>query len=109
MPLPVVSYDSDRGGVSVVTEKGPVTSTNLLVRRAGMEDSGTYTCNPSSAPPAKVIVHILNVCLLASANCKGTKLNMSEKANREFDIRFHEAGSRANNSFQDSTIYANKY
>ncbi|KAL7648034.1 UNVERIFIED_CONTAM: hypothetical protein RMT77_001651 [Armadillidium vulgare] len=56
----VVSYDSDRGGVSVVTEKGPVTSTNLLVRRAGMEDSGTYTCNPSSAPPAKVIVHILN-------------------------------------------------
>ncbi|XP_064104118.1 zwei Ig domain protein zig-8-like [Macrobrachium rosenbergii] len=56
----VISYDSDRGGVNVVTEKGPRTTTNLLVRRAASKDSGTYTCNPSSAPPAKVVVHILN-------------------------------------------------
>ncbi|XP_037789946.1 zwei Ig domain protein zig-8-like [Penaeus monodon] len=56
----VITYDSDRGGVSVVTEKGPRTTTNLLVRGASAKDSGTYTCNPSSAPLAKVIVHILN-------------------------------------------------
>ncbi|XP_045599951.1 zwei Ig domain protein zig-8 [Procambarus clarkii] len=56
----VITYDSDRGGVSVVTEKGARTTSNLLVRRASLKDSGTYSCNPSSAPVAKVLVHILN-------------------------------------------------
>ena len=44
----------------MVTEKGPQTTTNLLVRDAKSVDSGTYSCNPSSAPSAKVTVHILN-------------------------------------------------
>ena len=56
----IISYDSDRGGVSVVTEKGPKTTTNLIVRGAKEEDSGVYTCNPSTASKAKVIVHILD-------------------------------------------------
>ncbi|KAK8720212.1 hypothetical protein OTU49_013505, partial [Cherax quadricarinatus] len=56
----VITYDSERGGVSVVTEKGSRTITNLLVRSASLMDSGTYSCNPSSAPVAKVLVHILN-------------------------------------------------
>ncbi|XP_069940061.1 zwei Ig domain protein zig-8-like [Cherax quadricarinatus] len=56
----VITYDSERGGVSVLTEKGPRTTTNLLVRGASVDDSGTYSCNPSSAPVAKVLVHILN-------------------------------------------------
>ncbi|XP_045131173.1 protein amalgam-like [Portunus trituberculatus] len=56
----VITYDSERGGVSVVTEKGPRTTTNLLVRGAFPKDSGSYSCNPSSAPVAEVVVHILN-------------------------------------------------
>lgn len=60
MCVQVITYDSERGGVSVVTEKGPRTTTNLLVRGASPKDSGTYSCNPSSAPVAQVVVHILN-------------------------------------------------
>ncbi|KAF2365908.1 Immunoglobulin I-set [Trinorchestia longiramus] len=56
----IISYDSERGGVNVVTEKGPHTSTNLLIRGASSRDSGTYSCSPSSAPPSSVTVHILN-------------------------------------------------
>ncbi|KAA0194069.1 hypothetical protein HAZT_HAZT008989 [Hyalella azteca] len=56
----IISYDSERGGVNVVTEKGPQTSTNLLIRNASERDSGSYSCSPSSAPATSVIVHILN-------------------------------------------------
>ncbi|CAL4120876.1 unnamed protein product [Meganyctiphanes norvegica] len=56
----VISYDSERGGVSVETVKGPQTTTNLLVRRAMEHDTGNFSCHPSSASPASVIVHILN-------------------------------------------------
>nr|XP_053640653.1 hemicentin-1-like [Cherax quadricarinatus] len=56
----VITYDSERGGVSVLTEKGPRTTTNLFVRGASVKDSGTYSCNPSSAPVAEVLVHVLN-------------------------------------------------
>ncbi|XP_018021146.1 uncharacterized protein LOC108677438 [Hyalella azteca] len=56
----VVSYDSERGGVSVVTDKGPTTSSNLIVRGASIRDSGVYSCSPSTAPTAGVTVHILN-------------------------------------------------
>ncbi|XP_049940712.1 opioid-binding protein/cell adhesion molecule-like, partial [Schistocerca serialis cubense] len=34
----VISYDSPRGGVSVATDKGPVTTTRLLVQRANAAD-----------------------------------------------------------------------
>ncbi|XP_076069621.1 zwei Ig domain protein zig-8-like [Oratosquilla oratoria] len=56
----VISYESERGGVNVVTEKGPQTTTNLLVRGAGPADTGVYSCNPNTAPTANVTVHILN-------------------------------------------------
>lgn len=58
--MQVMTYDSQRGGVSVVTEKGPQTTTNLLVRAASNLDSGTYKCNPSNAPRASVNVHVIN-------------------------------------------------
>jgi hypothetical protein len=32
----------------------------LLVARADAKDSGNYTCVPSGAHPASVIVHVLN-------------------------------------------------
>lgn len=54
----VVNY-SQRGGISVVTDKQTRTST-LLISRAQPEDSGNYTCSPSSSDPASVLVHVLN-------------------------------------------------
>ncbi|KAL4119188.1 hypothetical protein QTP88_012033 [Uroleucon formosanum] len=57
----VISYDSVRGGVSVVTEKGDVTVSYLLIQDAVQADSGKYTCNPSNADLSSVVVHVLNV------------------------------------------------
>ncbi|CAH0550271.1 unnamed protein product [Brassicogethes aeneus] len=57
---PEINYDSPRGGVSVITEKGDITVSYLLVQRAKDSDSGKYTCNPSNANPKTLIVHVLN-------------------------------------------------
>ncbi|KAI5751325.1 hypothetical protein M8J77_006439 [Diaphorina citri] len=55
-----INYDSPRGGVSVITEKGDVTTSYLLIQRASQGDSGNYTCNPSNANAKTVHVHVLN-------------------------------------------------
>lgn len=56
----VISYDSSRGGVSVITEKGEVTTSYLLIQQAELKDSGKYSCSPSNADVASVFVHVLN-------------------------------------------------
>ncbi|XP_071442828.1 zwei Ig domain protein zig-8-like isoform X2 [Hetaerina americana] len=56
----VISYDSNRGGVSVITEKGEVTTSYLLIQHALLSDSGKYSCSPSNADVASVRVHVLN-------------------------------------------------
>ncbi|XP_014212460.1 uncharacterized protein LOC106642229 [Copidosoma floridanum] len=56
----IISYDSSRGGVSVVTEKSDRTTSFLLVQLAQKSDSGRYTCNPSNAQPKSINVHVLN-------------------------------------------------
>ncbi|KAG7204704.1 hypothetical protein KM043_005118 [Ampulex compressa] len=53
----IINYDSTRGGVSVVTEKGDSTTSFLLVQEAKPSDSGRYTCNPSNAQPKSITVH----------------------------------------------------
>ncbi|XP_044249603.1 zwei Ig domain protein zig-8 isoform X1 [Drosophila takahashii] len=54
-----INYDSPRGGVSVITEKGDITTSYLLIQRAKIADSGQYSCLPSNANPKSVNVHIL--------------------------------------------------
>ncbi|KRT84762.1 Immunoglobulin, partial [Oryctes borbonicus] len=56
----VISYDSNRGGITVITEKGEVTTSSLLIQHADVSDSGKYSCSPSNADVASVIVHVLN-------------------------------------------------
>uniref|UniRef100_A0A6P7G5B3 Vascular endothelial growth factor receptor 2-like n=1 Tax=Diabrotica virgifera virgifera TaxID=50390 RepID=A0A6P7G5B3_DIAVI len=56
----VINFDSPRGGISLVTEKGFITTSRLLIQKAGQSDSGLYTCTPSNANTASVRVHILN-------------------------------------------------
>lgn len=56
-----LSYDSPRGGVSVITEKGgDVTTSWLLIQTAQPSDSGEYSCKPSNANTASIRVHVLN-------------------------------------------------
>jgi hypothetical protein len=55
----IISYDSPRGGVSVITEKGDVTASFLVVQHAKPSDSGTYSCSPSVGETVSVNVHVL--------------------------------------------------
>ncbi|XP_031640921.1 hemicentin-1-like [Contarinia nasturtii] len=55
-----INYDSPRGGVSVITEKGEVTTSYLLIQKARISDSGAYRCMPTHANPNTVNVHVLN-------------------------------------------------
>ncbi|XP_050101693.1 protein sidekick-1-like [Anopheles aquasalis] len=54
----VVNY-SQRGGISVLTERQTKTS-KLVIARAMPSDSGNYTCSPSSSDSASVVVHVIN-------------------------------------------------
>ncbi|XP_015126181.1 lachesin [Diachasma alloeum] len=57
----VVDFDSPRGGVSLETEKTEAgTTSKLLVTQARSSDNGNYTCIPSNANSASVMVHVLN-------------------------------------------------
>jgi hypothetical protein len=58
--LQIISYDSPRGGVSVITEKGETTTSFLLIQKARPSDSGRYQCNPSNAQSKSITVHVLN-------------------------------------------------
>ena len=42
----IISYNSPRGGVSVLTEKGETTTSYLLIQQAKPTDSGRYSCAP---------------------------------------------------------------
>ncbi|ODN05835.1 Carcinoembryonic antigen-related cell adhesion molecule 1 [Orchesella cincta] len=55
----VINYNSERGGVSVITEKGETTTSYLLIQDARVSDSGKYSCSPSNADVAGVRVHVL--------------------------------------------------
>ncbi|ODM97542.1 Peroxidasin [Orchesella cincta] len=55
-----INYDSPRGGVSVITEKGDVTVSYLLIQKARPSDSGIYSCSPSNAIAQEITVHVLN-------------------------------------------------
>ncbi|KAK6643745.1 hypothetical protein RUM43_000008 [Polyplax serrata] len=56
----VITFDSPRGGISLVTEKGLTTTSRLLIQKAIHPDTGIYTCDPSNANRASVRVHVLN-------------------------------------------------
>ncbi|KAG7204380.1 hypothetical protein KM043_004824 [Ampulex compressa] len=55
-----INFDSPRGGISLVTEKGAVTSSRLLIQKAIDGDSGLYTCSPTNTHPSSLRVHIVN-------------------------------------------------
>ena len=52
----MINYNDEQ---SVVVESDEHTSV-LLVTRADRQHSGNYTCLPSNAQPASILVHILN-------------------------------------------------
>lgn len=73
----MINYDSPRGGVSVITEKGEVTTSYLLVQHAQPADSGQYTCHPSNANTKTILVHVLNGMYIYLRKKKKKKKNGS--------------------------------
>ena len=59
LDIQIISYDSPRGGVSVITEKGDVTASFLVVQLARPSDAGIYSCAPSIGKAVSVNVHVL--------------------------------------------------
>ncbi|XP_068246304.1 uncharacterized protein [Palaemon carinicauda] len=56
----VISYDNRDSRVSVITDRGVVTKTILLIHDAHDAATGTYSCIPSPSATASVRIHILN-------------------------------------------------
>ncbi|XP_057368604.1 zwei Ig domain protein zig-8-like [Daphnia carinata] len=69
-----VNYDSKRGGISVMVERGATTLSSLLIQKAARRDSGVYVCSPSSAPAAQASIHILEGERPAAMYSVGTTL-----------------------------------
>jgi len=59
MFVQTINYDSPRGGISILTEKGEMTLSSLVIQKARAKDTGVYQCSPSSAPAATVNIHVL--------------------------------------------------
>jgi hypothetical protein len=56
----VINYDTLRGGISIETRRGDVTTSHLLIQHADETNSGKYSCSPSNAIVANIRVHVLN-------------------------------------------------
>ncbi|XP_076055282.1 zwei Ig domain protein zig-8-like [Oratosquilla oratoria] len=54
-----ISYTSPRGGVSVVEERGEITSSFLLLQNATLSDSGLFMCRPRGLQVTSVNLHVL--------------------------------------------------
>jgi Immunoglobulin domain len=56
----IVDYDSSRGGVKIETDWTDSLTSRLRITNARITDSGNYTCIPTIAAPASVMVHVIN-------------------------------------------------
>ncbi|KAK8745102.1 hypothetical protein OTU49_000459, partial [Cherax quadricarinatus] len=55
----MVSFDGSRRGVTITTDKGPVTTSNLVIPDVTTQDSGVYICAPQGMKEASVRVSVL--------------------------------------------------
>lgn len=70
-----INFETPRGGISLVTERGPVTSSRLLIQMATKEDSGQYTCTPGMMHPASARVHVVNEHPAAMQHGRGGRMS----------------------------------
>jgi hypothetical protein len=106
-----INYDSTRGGVSVITEKGDITTSYLLIQRARAPDTGRYACNPTNANEQTVMVHVLNgklspfaitcFCFCSSRPSLGSGV---AHRRRNFFIWSHEEREQNGERWKESTF-----
>uniref|UniRef100_A0A8D8Z450 Kin of IRRE-like protein 1 n=1 Tax=Cacopsylla melanoneura TaxID=428564 RepID=A0A8D8Z450_9HEMI len=56
----IISYDSERGGVNVMTEAGETTVSSLFIQKATEDDMGVYQCSPANAKSKRVVVNVIH-------------------------------------------------
>nr|XP_045621626.1 zwei Ig domain protein zig-8-like [Procambarus clarkii] len=67
----VINYDNRDSRVSVITDRGSITKTILLIHDAHDAATGTYSCVPSHSATASVRIHILNGEMPAAMQTNG--------------------------------------
>lgn len=55
-----LSYDSPRGGITMVTEHGKSSTSRLLIQKASFSDAGRYTCSPANMKEHSALVHVIH-------------------------------------------------
>ena len=56
----IITYDRERGGTVVISDRGEQTTSSLIITHATATDSGQYQCDPSASYPQHVNVHVIN-------------------------------------------------
>jgi len=56
----IITYDRERGGTVVISDRGEQTTSSLIITHATAKDSGQYQCDPSASYPQHVNVHVIN-------------------------------------------------
>ncbi|XP_071518226.1 T-lymphocyte activation antigen CD86-like [Panulirus ornatus] len=71
----MVYFDGSRQGVTITTDKGPVTTSNLFIPDVTVQDSGVYICAPQGMKEASVRVSVLNgklpQAMQTGSTCRG--------------------------------------
>ncbi|XP_068220048.1 zwei Ig domain protein zig-8-like [Palaemon carinicauda] len=67
-----IEYDSPRGGITLLTERGKTTTGYLLIQNAQSTDSGNYSCAPSNTKPTTLRLHVLKGENPAAMQTNGT-------------------------------------
>lgn len=55
----IITYDRERGGTVVISERSDQTTSSLIITHATSKDSGQYQCDPSASYPQHVNVHVI--------------------------------------------------
>lgn len=56
----IITYDRERGGTVVISDRGEQTTSSLIITHATATDSGQYQCDPSASYAQHVNVHVIN-------------------------------------------------
>lgn len=78
----------------MITEKGDVTTSYLLIQRAKSLDSGKYVCAPSNAMSSSINIHVLNGNLIVQYSLQ-LALRPGFGGMRVLELRYAKANGEA--------------
>ncbi|XP_023339601.1 carcinoembryonic antigen-related cell adhesion molecule 1 [Eurytemora carolleeae] len=70
----IITYDREKGGTVMISERGKTTTSSLIITHATQSDSGKYECDPSVSYPQSVNVHVIKIGQEAIIDSGGSRL-----------------------------------